>query len=135
MNNRAKIQEEARFRILRLLHENPELTQRELGEQVGISLGAVNYCLRALIERGLVKSGRMVKMRLKIPDVAGSLARVANLVAQARSNIVEIKHERTFSDAALNETDVEIVLETRGFDHAQEVKDLLEASGYGVAIR
>ena len=57
MNRRAKIQEEARFKILRLLHENPELTQRELGERVGISLGAVNYCLRALIERGLVKAG------------------------------------------------------------------------------
>jgi EPS-associated MarR family transcriptional regulator len=57
LNSKAKIQEEARFKILRLLHENPELTQRELGEQVGISLGAVNYCLRALIERGLVKAG------------------------------------------------------------------------------
>ena len=57
MNSKAKIQEEARFKILRLLHENPELTQRELGERVGISLGAVNYCLRALIERGLVKAG------------------------------------------------------------------------------
>ncbi len=57
MNNRAKIQEEARFKILRLLHENPELTQRELRERVGISLGAVNYCLGALIERGLVKAG------------------------------------------------------------------------------
>ena len=57
MNNKAKIQEEARFKILRLLHENPELTQRELGERVGISLGAVNYCLRALIERGLIKAG------------------------------------------------------------------------------
>lgn len=56
MNNRAKIQDEARFKILRLLHENPELTQRELGERVGVSLGAVNYCLRALIERGLVKA-------------------------------------------------------------------------------
>jgi len=56
LNNKAKIQEEARFKILRLLHENPELTQRELGEQVGISLGAVNYCLRALIECGLVKA-------------------------------------------------------------------------------
>lgn len=41
----------------RLLHENPELTQRELGERVGISLGAVNSCLRALIELGLVKAG------------------------------------------------------------------------------
>jgi EPS-associated MarR family transcriptional regulator len=57
VNNKAKIQEEARFKILRLLHENPELTQRDLGERVGISLGAVNYCLRALIERGLVKAG------------------------------------------------------------------------------
>ena len=57
MNSREKIQEEARFKILRLLHENPELTQRELGERVGISLGAVNYSLRALIERGLVKAG------------------------------------------------------------------------------
>jgi EPS-associated MarR family transcriptional regulator len=57
LNNRAKIQEEARFKILRLLHENPELTQRELGARVGVSLGAVNYCLRALIERGLVKAG------------------------------------------------------------------------------
>ncbi len=57
MNNREKIQEEARFKILRLLHENPELTQRELGERVSISLGAVNYSLRALIERGLVKAG------------------------------------------------------------------------------
>jgi EPS-associated MarR family transcriptional regulator len=57
LNNREKIQEDARFKILRLLHENPELTQRELGERVGISLGAVNYSLRALIERGLVKAG------------------------------------------------------------------------------
>ncbi len=57
MNNKAKIREEARFQILRLLHENPELTQRELGERVGISLGAVNYCLKALIDRGLVKAG------------------------------------------------------------------------------
>ncbi len=57
LNNKAKIQDEARFQILRLLHGNPELTQRELGERVGVSLGAVNYCLKALIERGLVKAG------------------------------------------------------------------------------
>jgi EPS-associated MarR family transcriptional regulator len=57
MKKREKIQEEARFKILRLLHQNPELTQRELGERVDISLGAVNYSLRALIERGLVKVG------------------------------------------------------------------------------
>ena len=107
------------------------------GKRVAVIVCGGNIDMRLMsrvIERGLVKSGRMVKMRLKIPDVAGSLARVANLVAAARSNIVQINHERTFSDAALNETDVEIVLETRGFDHAQEVKDALEAGGYGVTI-
>lgn len=66
MNNREKIQEEARFKILRLLHDNPELTQRELGERVGISLGAVNYSLRALIERGLVKAGNFSRSPNKL---------------------------------------------------------------------
>jgi EPS-associated MarR family transcriptional regulator len=56
LNSKAKIQEEARFQILRLLHEDPSLSQRDLGERVGVSLGAVNYCLKALIERGLVKA-------------------------------------------------------------------------------
>jgi len=65
LNKKKTIQEEARFRILRLLHENPELTQRELGERVGISLGAVNYCLRALIERGLIKVENFTRSRNK----------------------------------------------------------------------
>ena len=55
LNAKTKIQDEAHFQILRLLHEDPSLTQRELGERVGISLGAVNYCLKALMDRGLVK--------------------------------------------------------------------------------
>ncbi len=66
LNNRAKIQEEARFQILRRLHENPELTQRELGERVGVSLGAVNYCLKEMIERGLVKAGNFSKSSNKL---------------------------------------------------------------------
>jgi EPS-associated MarR family transcriptional regulator len=66
MTNRARIKEEARFQILRLLHENPELTQRELGERVGVSLGAVNYCLKALIERGLVKASNFTKSTNKL---------------------------------------------------------------------
>jgi EPS-associated MarR family transcriptional regulator len=66
LNNKVKIQEEARFQILRLLHENPKLTQRELGERVGVSLGAVNYCLKALIERGLVKASNFSKSSNKL---------------------------------------------------------------------
>jgi EPS-associated MarR family transcriptional regulator len=66
LNNRAKIQEEARFKILRLLHENPELTQRELGERVGVSLGAVNYCLKSLIKLGFVKVGNFASSQNKL---------------------------------------------------------------------
>lgn len=54
---RALLQEEVRFRVLRLLQENPELSQRELASALGISLGRVNYLLKALVEKGLVKFG------------------------------------------------------------------------------
>ena len=47
--------EDARFRLMRLLQDNPDRTQRELAEGVGLSVGAVNYCLRALADKGLVK--------------------------------------------------------------------------------
>jgi EPS-associated MarR family transcriptional regulator len=55
MQLKSKIQEEARFQILRYVHENPAISQRELSVRLGVSLGAVNYCLKALLDRGLVK--------------------------------------------------------------------------------
>ncbi|WP_127110809.1 MarR family EPS-associated transcriptional regulator [Pararhodobacter zhoushanensis] len=54
---RSKRQEDARFRVLRLLQQNPELSQRALAEAAGISVGGVHYVLNALIETGLVKLG------------------------------------------------------------------------------
>ena len=51
---------------MRLLHDNPELNQRELGERVGVSLGAVNYCLKSLIERGFVKVGSFARSQNKL---------------------------------------------------------------------
>ncbi len=47
--------EDTYFRVLRILKENPDLTQRELAEKLGVSVGSLNYCLRALIERGWIK--------------------------------------------------------------------------------
>jgi EPS-associated MarR family transcriptional regulator len=66
LNNRAKIQDEARFQILRLLHENPELNQRQLGERTRVSLGAVNYCLKSLAELGFVKVNNFVSSQNKL---------------------------------------------------------------------
>lgn len=56
-DKRSKVVEDVRFRIMRLLHDNPEMTQRELAEQVGISVGGTHYVLKALVEKGLVKLG------------------------------------------------------------------------------
>lgn len=50
-------QEDVRFRVLRLLQDNPEITQRELAAEVGVSVGGVHYVLNALVEKGLVKLG------------------------------------------------------------------------------
>ena len=50
-----QIQDETHFRIMRILQENPDLTQRELADQLGMSLGGLNYFLKALIEKGFVK--------------------------------------------------------------------------------
>jgi EPS-associated MarR family transcriptional regulator len=55
VSRQAKLQEDTYFRVMRLLEENPDLTQRELAEKLGISVGGLNYCLKALMEKGLVK--------------------------------------------------------------------------------
>jgi EPS-associated MarR family transcriptional regulator len=54
-SRQAKLQEDTHFRVMRILQENPDLTQRELAERVGVSVGGLNYCLKALMEKGLVK--------------------------------------------------------------------------------
>lgn len=57
INNRNALQEDMRFRVLRLLQENPEMSQRELAAAVGVSTGGMHYILNALIEKGLIKLG------------------------------------------------------------------------------
>ena len=52
---KCNFQEDTTFRLLRILQEQPDTTQRELAEQLGISVGGINYCLRALTDKGLVK--------------------------------------------------------------------------------
>jgi len=54
-SRQAKLQEDTYFRVMRILQENPDLTQRELAEKLGISVGGLNYCMKALMEKGLVK--------------------------------------------------------------------------------
>jgi len=68
-SRRAKIQEDTYFRIMRILQNNPELTQRELADKLGISVGRLNYCLNALIEKGFVKMTNFQKSKNKFKYV------------------------------------------------------------------
>lgn len=54
-SRQARLQQDTHFRVLRILQDNPDLTQRELADQLGVSVGALNYCLKALMEKGWVK--------------------------------------------------------------------------------
>lgn len=54
---RKKLQEDVRFRVMRLLQENPHISQRELAQKVGVSVGSVHYFLNALVDKGFVKLG------------------------------------------------------------------------------
>jgi len=56
-SKRTKLQEDTHFRVLRLLQENPEMSQRELAAAVGVSVGGIHYVLNAMIEKGQVKLG------------------------------------------------------------------------------
>ena len=55
------LNDENRYKLLKLLHENPDMNQREIASTLGLSLGKVNFCLKALIEKGWVKVGNFSK--------------------------------------------------------------------------
>lgn len=59
-------QEDTHFRVLRLLEDNPNLTQRELADATGVSLGAVNYCLKALLDKGQIKTSNFRNSERKL---------------------------------------------------------------------
>ena len=59
------LNEESRYKLLKLLHENPDMNQRQIASALGISLGKVNFCLKALVEKGWVKAGNFSKSKNK----------------------------------------------------------------------
>jgi len=86
--------------------------------------------LARIIERGLVKGGRLVRFRVRIADHPGALHRLTGLFGAARANILEVNHNRAFSRVDLGETAVDITIETRGPDHIEELVTLLSDAGY-----
>ena len=85
--------------------------------------------LSAVLMRGLVRDGRLVRLRVTMPDIAGNLARVAAMIGDAGGNIVEVQHQRVFGTASAKSPQVEFVIETRDRDHAAMLAAALEKKG------
>jgi len=98
-----------------------------------LSGGNIDVNLIALIiERGLVKDGRLVRFSVLLRDRPGALARLAALVAEARANVLHIHHDRAFSRARVGESAVELTLETSGREQIESIKRHLADAGYVV---
>ncbi len=111
---------------LAALLEHP---QRFAGKRVGILISGGNIDSRALasvLMRGLVRDGRLVRLRVTMPDVSGSLAKVAAVIAEAGGNIVEIQHQRIFGTSSVRSPEVEFLVETRDRAHTDALVRALE---------
>jgi threonine dehydratase len=98
---------------------------------VVISGGNIDITLLAhIIERGLVKDGRLVRLRVTLPDHPGGLERLAGLIARERANIVQAVHDRAYYGVHLGNAQIDITVETRGADHAAELMGSLTRAGY-----
>ena len=87
--------------------------------------------LSRIMERGLVKDGRLVRLRVHLPDYPGALHRLTGILAQHRANIVETSYDRAYYGVNLGDTAIDITMETRGPDHIAELLSALSANGYG----
>jgi len=119
---------------LAALLEHP---RRFAGKRVGVPVCGGNIdsrMLSAVLMRGLVRDGRLVRMRVAMPDVSGSLARVAALIGDAGGNIVEVQHQRVFGTASVRTPEVEFVVETRDREHTRAIAEHLGADGARVEL-
>ncbi len=98
---------------------------------VVITGGNIDVTLLAhIIERGLVKDGRLVRLRITLSDHPGGLERLTNVIAKQHANIVEVIHNRTYFGVSLGEAKIDVTMETRGATHAEELMAALKNAGY-----
>jgi len=119
---------------LAALLEHP---QHFAGKRVGIPISGGNIDSRVLasvLMRGLVRDARLVRLRVTMPDVSGSLAKVTQMIADAGGNIVEVLHQRIFGTASVRSPEVEFLVETRDREHTQALVRSLESKGISVSM-
>jgi threonine dehydratase len=112
--------------------------ERFKGRTVGLVLCGGNIDTRLLasvLSRELAREGRLTQLTIDLVDRPGQLAKVANLLGEAGANIVEVYHQRIFSDLPAKGALLEVVIETRDRDHLNETVACLRASGLEVEVQ
>jgi threonine dehydratase len=110
---------------------------RFAGKKVGLVLCGGNLdplLLASIIERGMVKSGRLARIRVGARDVPGSLARITATIAQAGANVNEVHHQRAFTLQAAQNVGIKLVIQARGHEHVAQVIAALAAQGLQAVI-
>jgi len=115
--------------VAAVLNRKVKLTGKKLG--VLISGGNIDVTLLSrIIERGLVKDGRLLRIRIHLPDHPGALVRLATVIADHKANIIETLYDRAYYGVVLGDTVIDITVEMRGPEHIAELKAALDAAGY-----
>ena len=107
--------------------------ERFAGRRVGLVLSGGNIeplVLAEIIERGMVKSGRLARLRIDVRDVPGALADVATLLGKLGANIDEVQHQRAFSSLSVERAQIEVVVQTRGVAHIETILGAMREQGY-----
>ena len=115
--------------IAAVLNKKIELHNKRVA--VLVCGGNIDVTLLArIIERGLVKDGRLVRLRVHLPDYPGALHRLTGILADHRANIVETSYDRAYHGVNLGDTAIDITMETRGPEHIAELLSALGTGGY-----
>jgi threonine dehydratase len=107
--------------------------ERFAGRRVGLVVSGANIdsrLLASLLLRGLIRAGRMARLRILVPDEPGHLARVASEISGTGANIIEVYHQRLFHDVPAKETELDVVVETRDEAHIRKLIGLLTERGF-----
>jgi threonine dehydratase len=103
------------------------------GRKVCLVLGGGNIdplMLSEIIERGMVRAGRLARVTVEIRDVPGSLAKVSACVAAEGANIAEVYHQRAFTTLAAQNAELNLVLKTRNREHVRQIVAALQREGF-----
>jgi threonine dehydratase len=111
--------------------------QRFTGRTVGLVLSGGNIdqrLLSSVIQRDLVRAGRLARLRIRIPDQPGALARITAIIAKGGGNVVDVAHQRVFSTLPAKETSLEVAVETMDARRLRLLVDAIREAGYVVEV-